>query len=196
MQTRIIATGLLLVLLAACSPTTPMPLATATPQPTLAPTSEPDSDACPTETADLQLFTNTADGYCLLYPTTATALPPYLIVINPTGQPGDMPGDAWVQISVEAAAGRTAAEVAEGQIAEAGTGFNITRSEILIAGQPAVVVDGLPGPDPWRKVFIVAHDRLYTLFFLPWSPSSASFAQLEALYTTVIASFHVLPPTP
>ena len=139
---------------------------------------------------------NADDGYCLLYPTVHTAIPPYLIVINPTGLAGDMPGDAWVQINVEAASGRTATQVADGQIAEAGVGFNITRSEILIDGKQAVVVDGLPRPVPWRKVFIVDNDRLYTLLFLPWSPNIEVFAQLEELYAAVIDTFHFLPPTP
>jgi hypothetical protein len=152
--------------------------------------------ACPSETADLKLFMNAADGYCLLYPAVHTAILPYLIVINPTGLAGDMPGDAWAQINVEAASGRTAVQVADGQIAEAGAGFNITSSEILIDGKQAVVVDGLPGPDSWRKVFIVDSDRLYTLLFLPWAPNIEVFAQLEELYAAVIDTFHFLPPTP
>ena len=151
---------------------------------------------CPTGTPDLKLLMNLNDGYCLLYPTEDIAIPPYLIVINPTGMPGDKPGDAWVQISAEAASGRTAVQVAYGQITEAGEGFNITRSEILIDGKQAVVVDGLPGPDPWRKVFIVDNDRLYTLLFLPWSPNIEGFARLEELYSTVIGTLHFLPPMP
>jgi hypothetical protein len=134
------------------------------------------------------------DGYCLLYPAGDTALPPRLIVINPTNAPGDQPGDAWLDISVEAAANRTAAQVADGQIAAAGQGFNITRSEILVDGKPAVVVDGLPGPDPWRKVYIVNNERLYTLSFLPWSPNPNAPTPLEKLYTMVIDTLRFLPP--
>ncbi len=174
-----------------CSPATQTSLPAETLQPTT-----PVRGICPAETAALKLFVNTRDGYCLLYPKEDTAIPPYLIVIDPTGTPGDKPGDAWVQITAEAASGRTAAQVADGQITQAGGGFNITRSEILIGRKPAVIVDGLPGPDPWRKVFVVDNDHLYTLFFLPWSPNTQGFAQLEELYSAVVGSLVFLPPTP
>jgi len=159
-------------------------------------TSTSTMEICPTETENLKLFTNTSDGYCLLYPAEDTPNPPYLIVINPNGMPGDAPGDAWAQISMEEAAGRTAEQVANGQIAEAGDGFNITQSEILIDGEQAIVVDGLPGPDSWRKVFIVANGHLYTLYFMPWAPNADGFSQLEKLYSTVIDTFHFLPAAP
>ena len=238
MKKRLLIVPMIFVLFA-CSPTVQTSIPTNTVQPTLAsiptntlqptlasiatetPASSTSMGACPSETADLKLFMNADDGYCLLYPTVHTAIPPYLIVINPTGLDGDMPGDAfeeatqsamekeetgvdvdmmpgdaWVNINVEAASGRTATQVADGQIAEAGAGWNITRSEILIDGKQAVVVDGLPRPVPGRVVFIVDNDRLYTLFFRPWSPNIEVFAQLEELYAAVIDTFHFLPPTP
>lgn len=194
----------LIFVLIACSPTVPQSLPTDTLQPTLASiaskttetaATSTSTDTCPSQTADLKLFRNADDGYCLLYPTEDTPNPPYLIIINPNGMPGDVPGDAWVQISAEEASGRTAEQAANTQIAEAGDGFNITRDELLIDGKQAIVVDGLPGPDSWRKVFIVANDHLYTLFFLPWAPSADGFSRLEELYTTVINTFHFLPPS-
>ena len=154
--------------------------------------------ACHSETADLKLFMNADDGYCLLYPMKNTALPPYMVVINPNGISGGdfLPGDALVRVSMEAASGHTAAQVADEKIAEAGEGFNITRSEILIDGKQAIVVDGLPAQDSSREVFIVDNDRLYILFFEPWAPTADWFSELENLYSSVIASFHILPPLP
>ena len=193
---------IILFVLSACSSTVQTSLPTDTLQSTVAsiateaPASTPSTGACPSETADLKLFTNADDGWCLLYPTEYTVNPPYLIIINPNGMPGDVPGDAWVQISAEEASGRTAEQVVNEQITEAGDGFNITRDEILIDGKQAIVVDGLPGPDSWRKVFIVANDHLYTLFFLPWVPNADGFSQLENLYSTVINTFHFLPLAP
>ena len=237
MKKRLLIVPMIFVLFA-CSPTVQTSIPTNTVQPTLAsiptntlqptlasiatetPASSTSMGACPSETADLKLFMNADDGYCLLYPTVHTAIPPYMIVINPTGlagdmpgdafeeatqraiqevagfRPRDMPGDAWVNINVEAASGRTATQVADGQIAEAGAGWNITRSEILIDGKQAVVVDGLPRPVPLRAVFIVDNDRLYTLSFMRMSRNIEVFAQLEELYAAVIDTFHFLPPTP
>jgi hypothetical protein len=192
----------IIFVLFACSPVVQTSLPTNTLQPTLASiatetaASTPSTGACPSETADLKLFINADDGYCLLYPAEDTPNPPYLIIINPNGMPGDVPGDAWVQISAEAASGRTAEQVASEQIAAAGEGFNITRDDILIDGKKAIVVDGLPGPDSWRKVFLVANDHLYTFFFLPWAPNADGFSQLEKLYSTVIKTLHFLPLAP
>jgi hypothetical protein len=193
---------IIVFVLFACSPTVQTSLPTDTLQPTLAsiatetPARSTSTGACPSETTDLKLFINADDGYCLLYPAEDTPNPPYLIIINPNGNPGDVPGDAWVEVNREAASGRTAAQVADEKIAEAGEGFNITRSEILIDSKQAVVVDGLPAQDPGREVFIVDNDHLYILFFLPWAPNADGFSQLEKLYSTVINSFHFLPPSP
>jgi hypothetical protein len=153
--------------------------------------------ACPSETAELKLFMNAEAGFCLLYPTDDSIGLPALIIIHPNGAVGgDMPGDAWAQITVESASGRSAAQVADEKIAEAGEGFNITRTEILIDGKQAVVVDGRPAQDPSREVFLVDNDRLYTLYFLPWDPRADWSSELENLYASVITSFHVLPPMP
>jgi len=161
------------------------------------PASSTSTGACPSETANLKLFMNADDGYCFLYPMDDSIGLPALIIINPIGAAGgDMPGDAWAQITVESASGRTVSQVADEKIAEAGEGFNITRTEILIDGKQAVVVDGRPAQDPSREVFIVDNDRLYTLYFLPWDPRADWSSELENLYSSVITSFHVLPPMP
>ncbi len=215
MNKSLLVLSLIALILIACSPPIEPPPPVETAPPTVAPTPTelptptqpptpteppatptPAAKACPTETAALKLFTNTHDGYCLLYPAEDAPNPPYLIVINPNGMPGDVPGDAWVQISAEDASGRSAGQVADQQITEAGDGFTITRSEILIDGKQAVVVDGLPGPDSWRKVFVAANEQFYTLYFIPWAPNADGFPRLEKLYATVIETLHFLSPTP
>lgn len=191
-------------MLSACSQTTETSVPAETLQPTLSsfvtetPANSASTSACPAETTELKLFTNADDGFCFLYPIEDTPFPPYMVVINPNGISGGdfLPGDALVEVNMEAASGRTAAQVADEKIAEAGAGFNITRSEILMDGKQAIVVDGLPAQDPWREVFIVDNDRLYILFFEPWAPNADWFSKLEKLYSSVIDSFHVFPPMP
>ena len=177
---------LLMLIQTACASTTPTPAPIST-------ESKP-VDACPAATAELKLLKNTEAGYCLLYPADYSADNPGLIVINPITAPGDMPGEAWVFIQVEAANGRTAAQVADAAIEPLGTGFNLTKSELLIDGAQGVVVDGLPGQDSNRMVFIVSNDRLYALTFAPWYPNANDLTPLENLYTTIIQTRHFLPP--
>ena len=162
------------------------------------PANSSSTGGCPSETAELKLFTNPNDGYCFLYPMEYAPSPPYMVIIRPNGISGgdSLPGDAVVIVHVEAASGRTAAQVADERIAGAGEGFPITRTEIMIDGKQAIVVDGLPAQESARDVFLVDNDRLYMLFFEPWAPTAAWFPELENLYSSVIASFHVLPPMP
>jgi hypothetical protein len=177
---------MLMLIQTACASTT------ATPAPTS--TEVKPVDECPAATAELKLLKNTEAGYCLLYPADYSTDLLNFIVINPISQPGDMPGEAWVFTQVEAANGRTAAQVADAAIAPFGTGFNITKSDIQIDGAQAVVVDGLPGQDSNRMVFILSNDRLYTLTFAPWYPNANDPTPLENLYTTIIQTLHFLPP--
>jgi hypothetical protein len=158
--------------------------------------------ACPVPTSETKLRLNAEDGYCHLYPADDALFPDgAFIVINPGGGGSavDVPGDGWATIAVQSAEGHSAAQIADGQInLDIGLGVVIERTETEIDGEPAVIVDGLPGPDPWRKVFVVHGDRLYTLTFLPWweNPEDpAAFARLENLYDTILRTLHFIPPT-
>jgi len=149
--------------------------------------------ACPSPTSERKLLTNTEEAYCLLYPAEYSASLPHYIVINPTTGFGDAPGDAWLLISTATASGRTAAQIVDEQIAALGEGFNITRFEVDVNGERAVVVDGLPAQDSARNVFIVHNDRLYNLIFMPWFPNAADPIPLENLYTMTMDTLHFLP---
>ena len=154
----------------------------------------PSANACPTATSDTKLLTNNEDGYCLLYPVEHSAGMPGWVVINPITGPGDVPGDAWVNIQVQDAAGRTVDQVAEEIRTTIDPGFNITIEEVQLDGGDAIVVDGLPGMDSNRLVFTVRNDRMYTLTFMPWHPGAGQITPLEHLYETILGSIHFLPP--
>ncbi|MBV6391969.1 MAG: hypothetical protein KPEEDBHJ_01185 [Anaerolineales bacterium] len=150
---------------------------------------------CPAAKDGFNPHVSEADGYCLLYPADAVVVPQRFIVINPASATADTLGDAWVDIQVESASGRSAAQVADAKIAEAGEGIGVTRSEILLGGEQAIVVDGLPAPDSWRVVFAVHNDRLYTLTFQPWFPSNDPNqpTPLETLYATIVDTLRFMP---
>ena len=197
----------LILLLAACAPQptpaiTPVPPATEMPTetptvlpPTTTPTETvtPRADGCPSEAAELKLLVNAEEGYCLLYPADDVFVPLRFIVINTDRKTADTPGAAWVDIMVEPANGLTAAQVADAKIAEWGEGFNITRAETLVDGVPAIVVDGLPGVDSSREVFIVSNDRLYRLIFMPWFPNPNEVTRMDELYKAIMDTMHFLP---
>lgn len=205
MKKRLLLLSLLLALLAQAgciSISTPGSNAILTPAPNVSATPDSnvngqDSNGCPTATTDEQVLTNSEDGYCFLYPSEFTPKdPPLVLILNPVSGPGDIPGDAWIHVTVDPADGRTAAQVAEAEIGDsAGMELNIERTDITLGGEPAVVVDGLPGPDPWRKMFVVHGDRLYTWIFMPWVPDAQNPTPLETLYESIVSSLRFLPPS-
>ena len=154
----------------------------------------PSANACPTATSDTKLLMNAEDRYCLLYPAEASTDMPGWVVINPISGQGDIPGDAWVNIHVQDAGGRTTAQIADEIMTTAGTDFNITSEEVQLDGGPAIVVDGLPGLDSNRLLITVRNDRMYTLTFMPWHPGAGQTTPLEHLYETILQSIHFLPP--
>lgn len=154
----------------------------------------PSGSACPTPSAATKLLTNTEDGYCLLYPAEHAAEFPGWVVINPIPGADDMPGEAWVSINVQDAAGRTVDQVAEEIRTTTDPGFNLTIQEVQLDGGDAIVVDGLPGMDSNRLLITVRNDRQYTLAFLPWQPGTGQVTPLEQLYEMILQSMHFLPP--
>lgn len=196
MKTIQMSTMILMLVVASVLATACAPAATQAPA-TEAPATEvpAEATACPTVTSNTKLLTNTEDGYCLLYPADAVSNSnmPGWVVINPISAPGDIPGDAWFYIQVQDATGKTAAQFVDEQIAALGEGFNISTSEVEVGGEQGVMVDGLPGQDSNRQVFMVHHGRLYNLVFAPWFPNAAEPTPLENLYTMVIHTFRFLP---
>lgn len=162
------------------------------------PAAEVSPAPCLAPAAGTRLHIDSDNGYCLLYPARYSAQNPGFIIINPAPGFGDIPGDAWMLIQVEDAAGRTAEQALEAQMPAEMQGFNITRQSTTIDGEPAFIVDGLPGQDSNRKVFIVHNGRLYTLAFSPWQPTQliggmGQRTPLEYLSNIVIQSFRFLP---
>jgi hypothetical protein len=100
-------------------------------------------------------------------------------------------------IEVRDAAGSSAAQEAEKLVADAEVavpGFQPKRRTVTTGGEPAVVLDGMPGQDINRQVVMVHDGRLYHLTFAPLDDTNAErSARLEELYTTVMGSFAFLP---
>ena len=165
------------------------------------------SDAPPADSADsavtvchktgaaTQLFVEDQAGYCLLYPVGFQAEHP-LITETVLAGPVLDDGQARAFITVQHAGGLTAAQAAGNladEVQSALPGFAITRTEIMMGGEPAIVLDHMPGQDINRQVVIVHGDRLYKLMFVPADPAqAAAYTQMDDLYGQVTGSFTFL----
>lgn len=165
---------------------------TAAPEAETAPqTTAATTDGCPTAQAGATAVVNTAAGYCFLIPPGYTT--GYdLVIYAPAGTEGHR---ERAIVEVTPAQGRTAAQIADALDAEL-TGFEIARSTVDIDGNPAEILDGMPGQDINRRVIVVANARAYNLMFMPIAPQEdpAATAQAEELYAQVMDSLHFLTP--
>ena len=174
-----------IVLSASCSfaQISPTPQAN-TPDPVALPPTENAAGTCPA-----QLVVNAPLDYCFLYPQGSTLQinGNGVEIIGPhAGQGGLVAGVVW--IDVVDAPGRTAQEIADEEVKA--VGVNPPRSTVRLGGEEALVLEGMPGQDPIRKVYIVHNGVLYTLNFTPiLSENGAANAQMETLYATVISSW-------
>jgi hypothetical protein len=128
--------------------------------------------------------------YCFAYPRDFTLQinnDSQVEVIGPhSGLGGLVAGLVWID-AVDAQ-GRTAQEVADEEVKA--FGGNPPRWTVMMGGEEALVLDGMPGQDPIRKVYIVHNGLLYTLNFTPYqSESETATSQAEELFTSVTSSW-------
>lgn len=180
------------------TPSADSPTETATPAEEAPPATEPAEAQpaamadCPRATAGLQSLYDPNHGYCLLYPDqykvekpnadeTVLAIGGLLNTVDPR-----------VSINVQPTDGRSANEIADQIVADLGSGWDIERSEITLADETAVRLDGLPGQDTYRQLIVIQDDQQFMLTFSPLDTDVS--AGLEALYTQVVDTFTFVPP--
>ena len=148
------------------------------------PTPAPTSASPTTET-----FSSDKLGLCFSYPAGYSQLPynDTVEIVAPELPSSDLRGIFWFEISD--AYDRTAETIADQDIALTG-GLNIGRWTVTLGGEEALVLDGMPGQDLVRKVYIVHELKLYILSFSPTlSENVAASEQMEALYAAVTSSW-------
>lgn len=174
------------LVLSGCAPYPPS-TAPETAQPAQVEVTEPAVEAGP----NLGAYQNDGLGFRLNMPEGFEAsqpTPEEVLLLGPgEGHPGET--RAAVFIFAEAANERTAEQVVEALIADTGPGFNITTSPTGIAGETALVVDGLPGQDANRQLFIVHAGVLYKMMFVPNSPQAPAYPEMEAAYAALTGTF-------
>jgi hypothetical protein len=151
---------------------------------------------CPEPTEGTQLLTNERYGYCLLVPTGYLQSGPlHQVAIAPEGFVfWETPGP--VGIGVSDAAGLSASQWLDLQVARE-SGFVPERASVIIGGEEAILLPEIHGQASTREVIIVHEDRRYTVSFLLPDPADApAVEQMQRLYDTIINSFTFVPVVP
>ncbi len=104
---------------------------------------------------------------------------------------------AGVIINVEPANQRTAEQVVTKLVEETlqvmGAGYTGGNTTVLdIEGNQAYAVDGLPGQDVNRRMYIVHNDLLYSFMFVPDSAKAAAYNQMEDMYAMIVNTLHFI----
>lgn len=141
------------------------------------------------DTAELASSDSDRLGLCFSYPQGYTQLPSNdtveIVASDPPGS--DTNGLFWLEISDSY--DRTAEKIADQDMTFA-AGLNPGRWTVTLDGEQAVVLDGMPGQDFQRRVYVVHQQTLYILAFMPTRSENKTVSdQMEALYTVVTSSW-------
>ncbi len=156
-----------------------------------------DRDDCPAPEEGQRLFIHDTHGYCLLHPEEHTA--EQVSEEETVFYQGSILNvqDPRLHVEMTDAAGQSALAVAEAIREEALAAvpdMDISLEETTVDGEPAAVVDGLPGQDINRRLVVVYDGRLYSLMFTPADAAHEGFEGMEALYALVTESMRFVAP--
>ncbi len=157
---------------------------------------QPEAICLPAIEGTVQI-TKAAGGYCFLYPKGYEEL--QQLEEQTVLGVGSLLNfdDPRLHVDLEDAAGRTAADAADAVVTEFGLALpdvQIPRSAIELDDHEAVVLDGVPGQEFTRQVFVVEGERLYRLTFMPADAALGErYERMETLYQTVIDSWRFVP---
>jgi hypothetical protein len=152
------------------------------------------STGCPLPTDETLLLTDEARGYCLLYPASHTVV--QLDSGNTEIVVGELMNhiDPRISITVEDLAGRAIEQVV-GEFLAGYEGFEIEQSTLTVAGEEAILLDGIPGQDYYRVVLVPHNGLLYRLDIFPYDENLVdTLPQAEQLYALVVDSFTFTTP--
>ena len=135
------------------------------------------------------------DAYCLAYPVRFHRNEERgpIAIYGPTYGPGPEPLSAGLTVEISILADKQTLENAvEAFLAQLGeVPMPETRQEMTVAGEPAIMLEVVPGRLGSRDLFLVHHNRLFHLSFWP-SPMVVveTAVDVEDLYQTVINSLN------
>ena len=180
-------------------PPTPIPTDTTTPilptpTPTDTPTQPPPSPAIVPASA-ISLLANENEGYALRYPAEYHVVLFGRSICFTLTQADGLPSTCHVAdalLEVSDTAGRTLAYVADELAAKGNPTIEVTRADVKIGGEDAILLDNIYTYDVLRQLVVVHNDRVYLFTFLPWPERFDEFQRLQRLYSTLTESFTFL----
>jgi len=128
-------------------------------------------------------------GLCFSYPQGYKQIPynDAVEIVAPDLPDTNTKGLFWLEISDPF--NRTAEKIADEDMTFA-AGVDVGRWTVTLGGEQAVVLDGVPGQDFQRRVYVVHRQTLYVLAFMPTRPENkAAGDQMETLYTAITGSW-------
>jgi hypothetical protein len=136
-----------------------------------------------------ELFSSDQLDLCFSYPQGYTQIPynDAVEIAAPDIPGSDVKGLFWLEISDSY--DRTAEKIADQDMTYA-AGLSVGRWTVPLGGEQAVVLDGMPGQELQRRVYVVHQKTLYVLAFWPTrSENKVAGNQMEALYASVTNSW-------
>lgn len=141
------------------------------------------------DTVELSASESDRLGLCFSYPQGYTQLPDTDAVEIVAPDLPDTHPRALFWLEISDAYDRTAEKIADEDMTFA-AGADLGRWNVMIGGEQAVVLDGMPGQDLQRRVYVVHEQTLYVLAFMPTrSENKVANDQMEALYNAITNSW-------
>jgi len=134
-------------------------------------------------------FSSDQLGLCFSYPQGYTQIPysDAVEIAAPDLPDTNVKGLFWLEISDSN--DRTAEEITDQDLTDL-AGMDIGRWTVMLDDEEAVVLDGMPGQELQRRVYVVHEQTLYVLAFWPArSENKAAADQMESLYATITDSW-------
>lgn len=150
-----------------------------------------DPAACPEAADDLALLQDEAHGYCLLYPAHYQVVQTAESSVNIVKDSLLNNSEPRFGLTVEAANGRTASQIAEAEAVNFPVDQwpDVAHTSLTIDGITAEMVNNLPGQDLYRRIYFVHDEHLYTMFFSPVDAPDL----MQPFFDSIIDSFHFRP---
>jgi hypothetical protein len=153
--------------------------------------------SCAPEATFNSTYVNTEVGYCLLFPEGFVADsddPKHVTLSSPPVGEGPEPASATLQILALGSAGdQSLTQTVDAVVNQ--YDLILARTEGMIGGQPAEIVEGLPGTSGSRQAWVIHNGQLFQFIVQPIG--DPSFAELEPeaerVWQMLVETFAFLP---